>query len=97
MAWFGDSLAPAQHLQIARLRALETGRMILRATNTGVTAIVGADGSVQAALPPYTRAALTGDVQGHAGSTPFARWGNRLAVGVSFLLLAFVRRRAAPG
>jgi hypothetical protein len=39
---------------------------------------------------------LTGDVQGHAGSTPFARWGNRLAVGVSFLLLAFARRRAAP-
>ncbi|MDR1935622.1 MAG: apolipoprotein N-acyltransferase [Candidatus Accumulibacter sp.] len=93
MAWFGDSLAPAQHLQIARMRALETGRMILSVTNTGITAIIGADGAVQAALPPFTRAALTGDVQAYAGSTPFVRWGNGLAVGVSFLLLAFARRR----
>ncbi|MDR0378817.1 MAG: apolipoprotein N-acyltransferase, partial [Candidatus Accumulibacter sp.] len=95
MAWFGDSLAPAQHLQIARLRALETGRMILRATNTGMTAIIGADGEVRTALPPFTRAALTGEVTAYAGSTPFTRWGNRLAVGVSFLLLGFAsfRRR----
>jgi apolipoprotein N-acyltransferase len=97
MAWFGDSLAPAQHLQIARMRALETGRMILRATNTGMTAIIGVDGVVQAALPPFTRAALTGDVQGYAGSTPFVRWGNGLAVSVSFLLLAFARWRGAGG
>ncbi|MDR3300406.1 MAG: apolipoprotein N-acyltransferase [Candidatus Accumulibacter sp.] len=89
MAWFGNSLAPAQHLQIARMRALETGRMILRATNTGMTAIIGADGVVQAALPPFTRAALTGDVQGYAGETPYTRWGNWLTVGIAFLLLAF--------
>ena len=95
VAWFGDSLAPAQHLQIARLRALETGRMMLRATNTGMTAIVGADGNVQAVLPPFTRAALTGKVQGYTGSTPFTRWGNGPAVILSMLLLAFARWRNA--
>ena len=93
VAWFGDSLAPAQHLQIARMRALETGRMMLRATNTGMTAIIGADGIVQAALPPFTRAALTGEVRAYAGSTPYVRWGNWPAVTVSLLLLAFARRR----
>jgi apolipoprotein N-acyltransferase len=100
MAWFGDSLAPAQHLQIARMRALETGRMMLRATNTGMTAIIGADGSLRAALPPFTRAALTGDVIAYAGTTPFARWGNGLAVIISLLLLGFAKRRpasSAPG
>ena len=91
VAWFGESLAPAQHLQIARMRALETGRMILRATNTGITAIIGADGEVLAALPPFTRAALTGEVLAYAGSTPFARWGNGPAVAATFLLLAFAR------
>ncbi|MDR0578013.1 MAG: apolipoprotein N-acyltransferase [Candidatus Accumulibacter sp.] len=97
MAWFGDSLAPAQHLQIARMRALETGRMMLRATNTGMTAIIGADGAIRAALPPFTRAALTGEVTAHAGSTPFARWGNTPAVAASLLpLLAFARRRKTP-
>ena len=95
VAWFGDSLAPAQHLQIARLRALETGRMILRATNTGMTAIVGADGNVQAVLPPFTRAALTGKIQGYTGSTPYVRWGNGPAVILALLLLAFARWRNA--
>ena len=96
VAWFGDSLAPAQHLQIARMRALETGRMMLRATNTGMTAIIGADGQVRGVLEPFTRAALTGDVQAYAGSTPFARWGNWPAVTLALLLvLAFARPRNA--
>jgi apolipoprotein N-acyltransferase len=95
MAWFGDSLAPAQHLQIARIRALETGRMVLRATNTGLTAIVGADGAVRAMLPPFTRAALTGEVRAYTGSTPYARWGDGPALAVSLMLLAFARRRGA--
>lgn len=77
-AWFGDSLAQPQHLQIARMRALETGRPMLRATNTGMTALITPDGAVQAALPPFTTAALTVTVQGHRGLTPYARWGNAL-------------------
>ena len=95
VAWFGDSLAPAQHLQIARIRALETGRMMLRATNTGMTAIVGTGGNIQALLPPFTRAALTGEVQGYVGSTPFTRWGNWPAMILALLMLAFARWRNA--
>ena len=95
VAWFGDSLAPAQHLQIARLRALETGRMMLRATNTGMTAIIDADGSVRDALEPFTRGALAGEVRAYTGSTPYVRWGNWPAVMASLALLAFARRRKA--
>jgi apolipoprotein N-acyltransferase len=86
-AWFGDSLAQPQHLQIAQLRALETGRPMLRATNTGMTAVVGVDGKVLAALPPFTRDALVAEVQGYSGSTPYVRWGNWAALLLSFLLL----------
>ena len=93
VAWFGDSLAPAQHLQIAQMRALETGRMMLRATNTGMTAIVGADGKVQGVLPPFTRGALRGEVQGYSGVTPYARWGNWLTIIAALLLAAFIGRR----
>lgn len=95
VAWFGDSLAPAQHLQIAQMRALETGRMMLRATNTGMTAIVGADGRVQAVLPPFTRDALTGEVQGYSGTTPYVRWGDAPALLLAVLLLGLgaLRRR----
>jgi apolipoprotein N-acyltransferase len=96
VAWFGDSLAPAQHLQIAQTRALETGRMMLRATNTGMTAIVGADGRVQAVLKPFTRAALRGEVHGYTGSTPYGRWGNRLAIVGALLLIALLWRRKTP-
>jgi apolipoprotein N-acyltransferase len=96
VAWFGDSLAPAQHLQIARLRALETGRTMLRATNTGMTAIVGPDGMVRAALEPFTRAALHGTVQGYTGTTPYVRIGNWPVVLISLLIvIAFARRRNA--
>jgi apolipoprotein N-acyltransferase len=86
-AWFGDSLAQPQHLQIAQMRALETGRPMLRATNTGMTAVVGGDGKVQAVLPPFTRAALVAEVQGYSGSTPYVRWGNLPAILISCLLL----------
>ena len=79
-AWFGDSLAQPQHLQIAQLRAIETGRVMLRATNTGMTAMVGADGVIVAALPPFVADALVVQAQGRSGLTPYARWGNLLAL-----------------
>jgi apolipoprotein N-acyltransferase len=75
-AWFGDSLAQPQHLQIARLRALETARPILRATNTGMTAAIAPDGQVMAELLPFTTGALTVSVRGYTGITPYARIGN---------------------
>jgi apolipoprotein N-acyltransferase len=87
LAWYGDSLAQPQHLQIARLRALETGRPMLRATNTGMTALVMPDGTVAAVLPAFQAAALPVEVRGYQGLTPYARWGNGLAVGLAGLAL----------
>jgi len=97
-AWFGRSLAQPQHLQIAQLRAAETGRPMLRATNTGMTAIIAADGTVQAVLPPFTTGVLKGEVRAYAGMTPYARFGNwpalGLMAGLGLLALAGTRRRA---
>ncbi|MDP2829626.1 MAG: apolipoprotein N-acyltransferase [Sulfuricellaceae bacterium] len=75
-AWFGNSHGPWQHLQMAQMRALETGRSLLRATNTGVTAIIGPDGKILRQAPVFTTATLEGTVQGYEGSTPFVRFGN---------------------
>ncbi len=79
-AWFGDSLAQPQHLQIAQMRALETGRPMLRATNTGMTAIVSPRGRVERVLPPFSEGALVGEVSGYTGATPYVRWGNAAAL-----------------
>jgi len=98
VAWFGDSLAPHQHLQIAQLRALETGRTMLRATNTGMTAIINHRGDITAALAPYTRGTLNGTVQGRSGATPYVRWGNAPVIALALLvgaLLALRRRTRA--
>src|SRR2546422_1729304 len=73
VAWFGDSLAPSQHLQIARLRAIETGRMHLTATNSGVTAAIDRDGRVLARLPQFAAGRLEIAAQGYAGATPYVR------------------------
>jgi len=96
VAWFGDSLAPGQHLQIARMRAAETGRFMLRATNTGVTAIIDPRGNVSARLPQFTEGVLTGEVQGYAGATPYVMSGNVPVVvlclaGIAWLALRRIR------
>jgi apolipoprotein N-acyltransferase len=96
VAWFGNSLAPGQHLQIARMRAIEAGRTMLRATNTGVTAIIDPGGKVVASLPQFTEGVLAGEARGHVGASPYVRLGNMPIVIASVLLLsglAFVRRR----
>ncbi len=95
VAWFGDSLAPAQHLQIAQMRALESGRMMLRATNTGMTAIVAADGRIQAVLAPFRRGALVGEVRGYTGATPYVRWGNAPGLACALLLVAIASQFGA--
>lgn len=74
VAWFGDSLALPEHLQIARMRALETGRPMLRATNTGMTAAIDAHGRVIDVVPPFTRGELDTDVQPMTGDTPYSGW-----------------------
>jgi apolipoprotein N-acyltransferase len=97
VAWFGDSLAPAQHLQIARLRAVETGRMHLAATNTGITAAIDRDGRVLARLPQFSEGRLEVSARGYAGMTPYARYLDWPVVVVSLLVLlaaVLVARRA---
>ena len=81
-AWFGDSIAPRQHLQISQMRALESGRYMLRATNTGVTAIVNEKGRVLKQVPVFRTIALHGTAQGMQGSTPYVRWGNIPFLGI---------------
>ena len=83
LAWFGDTIAIPQHLQISQMRTLETGRPMLRATNTGATAIIDGRGVILHQLKVNTFGTLAANVQGMAGSTPFIIWGNKL-----FLLLA---------
>ena len=93
VAWFGDSLAPAQHLQLARMRALETGRMYLTAANTGITAAIAADGTVLKRLPQYTEGLLEVEAQGRTGATPYVRFGDLPAVLLCLAALMFVALR----
>ena len=70
-AWFGNSTAPHQHLQIAQMRSLETGRVMIRATNTGVSAFIDHKGRVLGIIDQFRTASLTEEVQGRTGLTPF--------------------------
>ena len=98
VAWFGDSIAPQQHLQIAQMRALETGRHMLRATNTGMTAVVDPRGRVTHVAQTFRTEIVEAEVRGHGGATPYVRFGNAppLALSALFLLVAFGSRRARP-
>ena len=99
IAWFGNTVAIDQHLHISRMRALEFARPMLRATNTGATVVIDAQGSVTHALERHTRGALVADVQGADGLTLHARWVSRFGLapwwllGVATALLAMLARR----
>jgi apolipoprotein N-acyltransferase len=96
-AWYGDSTAPHQHLQISRMRALEAGRDLIRATNDGITAAVGPHGEILERLPQFAEGVLRVEVQPRTGLTPYARAGNYpVVLGATALLgLGFRRRRGA--
>ena len=86
-AWFGTSLGPHQHLQIARARARESGRWLLRATNTGLTAIVAPDGRIVARAPQFETTVLTGSATPMGGATPYVRFGDLPVVLLALFML----------
>ncbi len=88
-AWFGNSTQPSQHLQVAQMRAIETGRPLLRATNTGVTAIVDHKGQIQSKLPQFVAQVLNGTIQAMSGSTPYSIVGNWLIISSLMLIMAY--------
>jgi apolipoprotein N-acyltransferase len=87
LAWYGDSIAIPQHLQISQMRSLETGRPMLRSTNTGATAIINPRGEVVSQLPNLKLGTLAGQVQGMQGLTPYIRFGDSLMAGLGGLAL----------
>lgn len=95
-AWFSGSAAPQQHLQIARLRAAESGRSLLRVANTGISAVIGPDGMVEQQLDWGVRGSLRARVVPRDGLTPYQRWGRWPLLGylaVALLLGLLMRRR----
>ncbi|SFR52215.1 Apolipoprotein N-acyltransferase [Marinobacter daqiaonensis] len=94
--WFGDSIGPHQHLQMARMRALETGRYMLRGTNNGVTAIIDEKGQVTERIPQFERAVMRGEVYSASGLTPFMNTGSWPVLTLVAILIVFVRVRVIP-
>ena len=94
-SWFGESIGPLQHLQMARMRALEAGRWMIRGTNNGVTALIDHQGRITARIPQFQQLALHGYVQPRDGLTPWLRWGSWPlgTLVVLLLLLCAVKRR----
>jgi apolipoprotein N-acyltransferase len=95
LAWYGESVAIPQHLQISQMRSLETGRPMLRSTNSGATAVIDSKGHIVAQLPFYGQGVLSAKVQGMTGMTPFIRFGSFgfLVLGALALLAAWFSGR----
>jgi apolipoprotein N-acyltransferase len=102
-AWYGRSLAAEQHAQISAMRAIEAARPMLRATNTGITAIIDHHGVERARLPWFTRGVLEGSIAGRTGATPYVRYGDAIALGASLVVIAIalaalrLQRRSPAG
>jgi len=86
-AWFGDSIAPHQHLQIARMRALEVGRYAVRSTNTGISAFIGPYGDLLKTSEQFEAAILTADIRARKGTTVYADFGNWPVMFFCFIVL----------
>ena len=98
-AWFGDSIAPHQHLQITRMRAIENGRYLIRSTNTGISAVINNHGEIVARSPQFEPYALNTTVKLFIGETPYSKFGNGLILSISFiiLLIAITLQRKTNG
>jgi apolipoprotein N-acyltransferase len=90
-AWYGHSIAAEQHNQIAAMRALELGRPMLRATNTGITSAIAHDGREIARLPWFTTGVLEVEIAGREGATPYLRFGDAPVLALSLLSIAIAR------
>lgn len=93
--WFGDSIAPDQHLEIARMRSLEFGRPTVRSTNTGISAFIGHEGELLQTGAQFVPELMTMDVQPRRGATPYTRSGNLPIIAICFAILAlfWIRNR----
>ncbi|MDX2321982.1 MAG: apolipoprotein N-acyltransferase [Moritella sp.] len=89
-AWFGTSIGPNQHLEIARMRAFEFQRPVIRSTNTGITAIYDAQGQELGRIPQFEKAVLRAQVAPYQGTTPFNRYGNTPLLILAWLLFTSV-------
>lgn len=92
--WFGDSIGPHQHFQLAQIRARETGKPVLRGTNNGITGTIDSRGRITATSEQFIATALTSQVTPTTGMTPFARWGQTPAVLLALLMLIIFLARA---
>jgi apolipoprotein N-acyltransferase len=95
-SWFGHSIGPHQHLQMVRMRALENGRYVLRATNSGITAVVSSTGILEATIPQFEAGVLDATFTGMSGTTPFGRFGNcpvLVCIAVVIVVGYWIRRR----
>lgn len=92
-AWFGDTIAPHQHLQMAQMRAKEMGRYLLRVNNTGITAVISPRGEIIAQAKPFVRTTLTEEIKPLEGTTPYVVWGDGLLVSVWLAALFHLLRR----
>jgi apolipoprotein N-acyltransferase len=88
--WFGDSIEPHQHMQLARMRAIETGRFLLRTTNTGLTGVVAPDGKIINQAPLFQEATITTDITPMQGMTPYARIGDLPVILLMLFLLCCI-------
>jgi len=89
--WFGRSIGPLQHLQMAQMRALEAGRWMIRATNNGVTALIDPQGQITRQVPQFQRAVLQGEVSAMQGLTPYLRYGSWPLISLCVALLLWAR------
>jgi len=92
-AWFGRSIGPLQHFQMARMRAIEQRKFMVRATNTGLSGIVDPFGHVSAEIPQFERDVLSGEVELRNGRTPFALWRSWPLLCLCFTLVLWCARR----